>query len=230
MTAKDRRLYGKMTIGYTNHRKIFPLSDAAFRCWHEALDYCRDQQTDGLLARRYALARWSPESLRELCENDPEKPSLIEREDGWYIRDYTDHNDSKAEIEARSERNRQAGKQGGLAKGQRTAKRVASEALSESLADKEEDEAKEGGGNSLPPRCSRHPNGNPKDEPCVGCGRVREWLKARQDELAADELNAKRQAREIAENCPDCNGSNLIDVGQNEAAKCLHPYALQEAR
>lgn len=221
--SRDHRLFGRMTIGYTHHPKIFILSDRAFRCWHELLDYCREQQTDGFVARRYATARWSLDVLHELCDNDPEKPSLTEADEGWYARDYLAHNPSRAEIEARSERNRQAGQQGGLAKAKRTASAPLSAPLSENLPyiDKEED--KEGRGTALPPKCSRHPNGNPKDEPCTGCGRVREWQRARDAEVAADELAAKRRRLELIADCPDCHGTNTIAVGDDAAAKCEHP-------
>lgn len=131
---KDRRLYGKFTLNFPRHPKIAILSDAAFRCLVEATLYSRDELTDGLLAKRYAVARWGLEVLRELCTNDDEKPSLIEVEKGWLIHDYAEHQDTKAEVEARSERNKAAGQKGGLAKAKRDAKQLASGALSESLA------------------------------------------------------------------------------------------------
>lgn len=135
--AKDDRLYAKFTLDFPDHAKILPLSDAAFRCLVEATLYSRKHLTDGLLARRYALARWSLEVLRELCDNDPEKPSLIECEEGWRIHDFADIQDTRAEVEARRERNRKAGQQGGLAKAKRGAKRLASDSLSENVAETE---------------------------------------------------------------------------------------------
>jgi hypothetical protein len=71
--------------------------------------------------------------LQELATNDPEKPSLIAVETGvtgWQIHDYAAMNDTKADIQARSERNKRNGQRGGLAK----SKQVASESLSEKLA------------------------------------------------------------------------------------------------
>lgn len=72
------------------------------------------------------------------------------------------------------------------------------------------------------PQCSRHPNEN-HDEPCHGCGRVREWDEANAATLQADELDAKRRARQAAELCPDCHGTNTIEVGDNAARICNHP-------
>jgi hypothetical protein len=142
--AKDRRLFAKFTLDFPDNPKIRPLSDAAFRCIVEVTIWSRDHQTDGRLARRLALAKWSLDSLQELCVNDDQKPSLIEREDGWYIPDYAEHQDTKADIEARSERARTAGQKGGLAKSKqpakRTAKRTASQPLSKNVAEEEEEE------------------------------------------------------------------------------------------
>jgi hypothetical protein len=137
--GKDQRLYGKFTLDFPENQKILPLSDAAFRCLVEATLWSRKQETDGWLATRLALAKWSPEVLEELCTNDPEKPSLIPVENGWLIRDYADHQDTKDEIAARRERNRVAGQKGGLAKGKRGAKRTASDLLSETVAEEEEE-------------------------------------------------------------------------------------------
>ena len=139
MADKDTRLFVKITLDFPSNPKIKPLSDAAFRCLVEALVYARDHLTDGFLARRLALASWSLEVLQELCTNDSEKPSLIEREEGWYITDYAEHQDTKADVDARRERAKAAGQKGGLAKAKRpakrTAKRTASETLSNNVAE-----------------------------------------------------------------------------------------------
>ncbi|HEY2066345.1 MAG TPA: hypothetical protein VGG84_10340 [Gemmatimonadaceae bacterium] len=141
---KDERLYGKFTLSFPNHRKIAILSDAAFRCLVEATLWSRSEMLDGLLPRRYALATWSVDVLAELCNNDDEKPSLIEVESGWRIHDYAEHQETKSEIEARRERNRAAGQKGGLAKAKRGAKRngkqPASDALSQSVSRERERE------------------------------------------------------------------------------------------
>lgn len=79
------------------------------------------------------------------------------------------------------------------------------------------------------PSCAKHPNGNPADVPCVGCAKVREWSREHAAEIAADELEAKRRRRDIADNCPDCRGTNLVEVGDDEVRKCEHPYAAEAA-
>lgn len=137
MIDKDRRLYGKFTLNFPRHPKIAILSDAAFRCLVEATLYSRDEMTDGFLASRYAVARWGLEVLQELCSNDDDKPSLVEVEKGWLIHDYAEHQDTKADIEARVARNKANGQKGGLAKSKQVAKQPASESVSENVAETE---------------------------------------------------------------------------------------------
>ncbi|ALY07703.1 hypothetical protein PP505_gp62 [Gordonia phage Dorito] len=138
---KDKRLYAKFTLDFADSHKVMPLSDKAFRCLVEATLWSRKQMTDGLLPSRYAVARWSLEVLQELASNDPLKPSLEEVEEGWMIRDFAEHQETKADIEARRERNKEAGRKGGLAKSKRSAKRgakhSASEVVSENVAETE---------------------------------------------------------------------------------------------
>jgi hypothetical protein len=113
---KDIRLYAKFTLDFSDHPKIMPLSDAAFRCLIEATLWSRRQMTDGLLSRRLALARWSPEVLDELSTNDPVNPSLIEVEEGWFIHDFAQHQTTSDEIDALRATRKRAGRLGGLAK------------------------------------------------------------------------------------------------------------------
>lgn len=75
------------------------------------------------------------------------------------------------------------------------------------------------------PICSKHPNGNDNDENCRGCMKTREWDERRNAEMEADELHAKRLARESAENCPTCHGTNWIPDTE-PAVKCIHKVAI----
>lgn len=115
--AKDRRLYARLDIGFDEHDKIYPLSDAAFRALVEATLYARRQLTDGFLAERMALKRWGEGVLEELSTNDPERPSLVRVEGGWQIHDFAEHQTTNADIQAK----REAGSRGGKAKAERMA-------------------------------------------------------------------------------------------------------------
>ncbi|MGP3708517.1 hypothetical protein [Gordonia paraffinivorans] len=138
---KDARLYAKFTLDFADSHKIMPLSDAAFRCLVEATLWSRAQMSDGFLPSRYAVARWSLGVLEELTSNDPFNPSLKVVDGGYQIHDFAEHQDTKADIEARRERNRLNGQKGGLAKskraGKRLGKRSASDSVSENVAETE---------------------------------------------------------------------------------------------
>lgn len=101
--SKDRRLYARLDIGFDEHDKIFPLSDAAFRALVEMTLYSRRQLTDGFLAERMAVKRWTQPVIDELSSNDPERPSLIAVKDGWMIHDFAEHQTTNADIEAKRE-------------------------------------------------------------------------------------------------------------------------------
>lgn len=143
MASKERFLFAKFALDFADSRKVLPLSDSAFRCLVEAIIWSRKEESDGWLARRLALAKWSLDDLLELSTNDPENPSLIEHEDGWQIHDFTLIQDTKAEIDARREHAKLAGRRGGLARAKRTAKqpakRTASKPSSKTQAETETD-------------------------------------------------------------------------------------------
>lgn len=113
------------TTAFPRDPKIEPLSDAAFRCLVEAICWSRENQTDGFLPARVALAKRSAKQLAELSANHPTRPSLIEREDGWQIRDFEQYQDTKAQVQARTEHAKLAGQLGGIARAKQSAKQRA---------------------------------------------------------------------------------------------------------
>lgn len=130
--AKDSRLFARFALDFPDSRKVLPLSDSAFRTLVEAIIWSRKEESDGWLASRLALAKWSLADLQELSTNDPENPSLIAHENGWQIHGFSDMQETKAQIDARRERNRINGQKGGKAKGKRPVKRVAKPAATNS--------------------------------------------------------------------------------------------------
>jgi len=170
--------------------------------------------------------------------------------DGYYLPGYLKQprNKSRAEIEAISEQKAEAGRAGGVAsgtvrRGKANGKQSASpsEARSLHLGEAREQRTENRGnaeelggerleplhaaGATIPPEdetCTRHPNGNPKDEPCRGCKAVNE-RKARRAERA--EQAAKDAARRLVESCPDCHGGIWLDDG----SKCSHRNARKTA-
>lgn len=234
---KDPRLYAKFTISFASHPKILILSDAAFRCLVEATLWSREQEKDGFLARRLALAKWSLDVLQELCTNDDENPSLIEREEGWYIHDYGEHQETKADIEARRERNRANGQKGGLAKAKRTAKQLAkpkpTNLVSEKLAEEEEHSARDFqpivtsvSDSEPPPRCPKHVNWTGDIPPCGRCGQAREINKAWNEDDLARKRRTNMEAAKRKRDCGQCDDNGLIFDEQDHASHCNHQEAM----
>jgi len=87
---------------YCDHPKFTPLSDGAFRLWHQVLGFCRKYQTDGMvpIATLRAFKAYSPKRVRELTT--PWRPGA---EPLWHdvegfgvqLHDYLDWNPSKDE-------------------------------------------------------------------------------------------------------------------------------------
>ncbi|WGD36823.1 hypothetical protein [Lysinibacter sp. HNR] len=113
--AKDDRLYGRFTLDFADSPKIAPLSDGAFRALVEMALYSRRMLSDGFISERVAGKFWQVSDVDELCSNDPERPSLQRVSGGFMIHDFSEHQTTKADIEAK----REAGRKGGLAKASR---------------------------------------------------------------------------------------------------------------
>lgn len=112
MTArKDSRLYARFSLDFPDSPKIAPLSDGAFRALVEMTCYSRRMLTDGFLDERIISKLWKPKVVSELTQNDPKRPSLIVVEGGFQIHDFAEHQQTKADIEAK----REAGSLGGIA-------------------------------------------------------------------------------------------------------------------
>lgn len=164
----------------------------------------------------------------------------------YIIHDYLKYQPSRTEVEAKraavSEARAAAGRAGGLksaqtrrskaeANGQAKTKQTSSKSEAPNpnpnpstspLVTKEGEVALRNAHEANPrPQCSKHPNGN-HEGACRGCMKVRQWDEANAAAVQADELEAKRRAREIAERCPDCHGTNLVEIGEDEVIKCNH--------
>lgn len=109
--SKDKRIWIKLAVGMPDIPKIAVLSDTAFRAYIEMLCYSRDHLTDGFIHERIATRMWG-DTVDELCGNDPVKPSLIRVDNGFQIHDYSEHQETRADVERR----RANGAKGGRAK------------------------------------------------------------------------------------------------------------------
>jgi hypothetical protein len=79
---------------------------------------------------------------------------------------------------------------------------------------------------ATPPKCSRHKENS--SEPCIKCRDRREWEREQNERQEQDELLARRVAKERADNCPTCHGTNWIP-DTDPAVKCHHSEAVKHA-
>lgn len=112
----DARVYAVITHDFADSPKLQVVSVEARWALLEMILYSCRMQTDGVLSKRLAAAKWSLDVCLELASNDAENPSLIETENEWIIHDFLEHQTSKAEIEERRRQKQEAGRKGGLAK------------------------------------------------------------------------------------------------------------------
>lgn len=110
---RDRRIWMTFPINFWLHPKIRPLSDAAFRAFVEINGYSRMEDLDGRVPVVLAKTMWKPKALGELLANHPERPSLSVDGDVYVIWNYSEHQDTVADREARTATNTANGKRGG---------------------------------------------------------------------------------------------------------------------
>jgi hypothetical protein len=109
-----KRLWAKFDLGFADHPKIAGLSDAAFRMLVEMILWSRAGLTDGFIPDAVAERKWhidsltdsGCESLNELLTNGIRASSLSRVDGGYQIHDFTEMQDSRADVEARSDANR----------------------------------------------------------------------------------------------------------------------------
>lgn len=80
----------------------------------------------------------------------------------------------------------------------------------------------------VPPICSKHGENN-ADTPCRPCMKRREWTEAQAQALERDQLEQRRRLKEMRDNCPQCGGTNLVEVGEGLNRKCEHHQAVSHA-
>lgn len=103
--------YSRFALGFTGKRRVAALSDGAFRLWVSAIDYSRDQLTDGRielldlkLIPRGGSGEWQTKHVRELVESGlwvQVEPSV------WAIDDYDGWQDSSTKVREKREKARE---------------------------------------------------------------------------------------------------------------------------
>lgn len=113
---KDTRLFLQLALDFDDNPKIRPLSDKAFRTLVSLLLYSAKAGTDGRIDAALFRTFGTPKARKELLENHPTRPSVIERDGAFWLHDFDRHNRLVAEIEELSRKRAEAGAKGGKAK------------------------------------------------------------------------------------------------------------------
>jgi hypothetical protein len=220
------------------------LRDFLVACWR----YCKAEKTNGHVPAEVVGRLAYPDAPR-VGARDADRlvdVGLAERTDtGYYFGGFLNHNKSREQIEAESIAKAEAGSKGGkvsgeVRKGKAETKQSASPPRSQSTEDKGQSSEVENslGGErpvTLTPvpdtepskkrsRCTRHPGGNPTDQPCDGCRADREL----EDKRAARTAEQAARAAETARlNCRRCDGAHIVDAeGRPTRRKCDHSLAV----
>ena len=77
------------------------------------------------------------------------------------------------------------------------------------------------GETDAPPICSKHGENN-SDTPCRACMNRREWTEEQAKAQERDQLEQRRKLKDIRDNCPECSGTNLVEVRDGLVVKCEH--------
>lgn len=118
---RDSRLYMTFPNDFWQHPKVELLSDRAFRVFVEMNGYSRMQDLDGSIPQANALRRWGVEPITELLESHPERPLVYQNGEEYVIRDYAQHQQTKAERDDLHQKRAEAGRRGGASKPQANA-------------------------------------------------------------------------------------------------------------
>ena len=109
----DKRLYMTFPNDFHRHPKIKRLPVKVRWAFVEMNGEARIADNDGVFAAADADFEWSPEIMDALCNSHPTRPLVERRGDTYVIRDYAEHQETRAARERRRETNASNGAKGG---------------------------------------------------------------------------------------------------------------------
>lgn len=123
--ARRAGRFARIGLDYADHPKIARLSDAAFRAHMTMILYARRFMTDGRIPKQFAK-QFAEQTLEELLTYDAGNPLLTQDgpDDDYWLHDFADWQETRAEIEEKSQVRRVAGAKGGRVRSQ-NAKQIA---------------------------------------------------------------------------------------------------------
>lgn len=110
---RDNRLYMTFPIDFWRHPKVARLSDAAFRAFVESNGHSRILESDGRLEADDAEFMWKKDVLEELVNSHPSRPLMVMDGSDYVLRDYAEHQFTKADRDELSRKRAEAGRIGG---------------------------------------------------------------------------------------------------------------------
>jgi len=119
--AKDERLYMTFPNDFHRHPKLRNQPAEVKWAFVEMNGEARIADNDGRFSAEDAEFLWSPEILDALIRSHPTRPLVLRDGTDYVIREYSKHQQTKADREALSNKRAEAGRRGGLAKAQASA-------------------------------------------------------------------------------------------------------------
>lgn len=113
---RDARLYQTYPIDFHRHPKVTRLSVLARWTFVEMNGEARCAENDGRFPAEEAEFLWEKVALDELVASHPTRPLVIRVGDDYVIRDYAEHQFTKADREELSRKRAEAGAKGAAAK------------------------------------------------------------------------------------------------------------------
>lgn len=110
---RDSRLYMTFPNDFHRHPKIKRLPVKVRWAFVEMNGEARIADNDGVFAAEDADFEWSPEIMDALCNSHPTRPLVERRGDTYVIRDYAEHQETRAAREQRRATNAANGAKGG---------------------------------------------------------------------------------------------------------------------
>lgn len=180
---KDQRLYMTFPNDFHRHPKVTRLPVEVRWTFLEMNGEARIADNDGIFTAEDAEFLWPADHLTALVGSHPTRPLLMHVGDTYVIREYAEHQQTRAEREELSRKRSEAGRQGGLAKGQASAKQVLSEPK-QSQAELEKELTKELKKHSSSTKKSESASRIP--EPFILTRAMRDWAAAEVPGLDVD--------------------------------------------
>lgn len=125
---RDPRLYMTFPNDFPWHPKVTRLDPAVKWAFVEMNGYSRVNDLDGVIPAADAEFMWSREILDALVNSHPSRPLVLRNDDTYVIRDYAEHQQTKAERDALAAKRADAGRKGGLAKSKASASKSQTDA------------------------------------------------------------------------------------------------------